>query len=131
MFNHQRLEVIPYPTFNALATGATVLTTIENGTQRFVPVFFHLEVKTLTGVVGTGATFSVGTNASTYNNILAAQTTGTTLLGSLNGLQQYNILTISTAGSIAPNTAINVNVTIAAIGPTVYTLRPDIIGYYV
>src|SRR5258708_6435438 len=104
MFNHQRLEVLSYPTFNGLATGATQLATIENGTQRFVPVFFHLEVKTLTGVVGTGATFSVGTNASSYNNLLAAQVASTTLLGALNGLQQYNILSISTAGSVAANT---------------------------
>lgn len=119
-----------YPTFtvtgiNTKTTGATVVGTTENGTQRFVPTHIIAEV-TATSAPLTAASVSVGTNGASYNNILA--------ITPLTGLTTVNTLLIIpivlAVGSIAANTAINVNVTTAITG-TSQSVRFDVIGYYV
>lgn len=122
--------VLSYPTVNLLSTGSTQLFTTENGTQRFVPMFIHLEVTSLTGTIVTGASFSVGSNSTSYNNLLPITASSTGILGNLFGIQQFNVLTAAATTSIAANTSIFLKVTTAAVGPTVYTVRPDVIGYY-
>lgn len=108
------------------STGATAIQTSENGTQRFMPLQVIIECTAASAIVG-AATISVGTNASSYNNLLAA--TALTGVTAANNMLGFNLPLVATS-SVAANTAINVNVTIAATG-TSQVARVDILGYYV
>lgn len=108
------------------STGATAIQTSENGTQRFMPLQVIIECTAASAIVG-AATISVGTNASSYNNLLAA--TALTGVTAANNMLGFNLPLVATS-SVAANTAINVNVTLAATG-TSQVARVDVLGYYV
>ena len=109
---------------NAKNTGATLLGTTENGTQNFVPVFCILHCTGVSGLV-TAASYSVGTNASSYNNFIAA--TATASIAGQNLIQNNP----ATAGAIVvpPNTPIYVNVPVAMVG-TSMTFDIHLFGFY-
>lgn len=102
-------------------TGATTVFTSNTG-ARFHPLFVVFEVESATAL-SVGATVSLGVTAAAYTDVVAGVTVGTTaskmLPNSLSALTD----------SVAPGTAVRVNVSIAAIG-TSGTFRVDVIGYY-
>lgn len=102
------------------ATSTTIFTTDEGG--RFHPLFVVVELTSASSLT-IGGTASVGTNASSYNNIMPAAVTGTTLNKML-----PNALSALT-DSVAPNTAVKLNISIAATG-TSGTLSCTVVGYY-
>lgn len=102
-------------------TGATTVFTSNTG-ARFHPLFIVFEVESATALT-VGATVSLGVTAAAYTDVVAGVTVGTTaskmLPNSLSALTD----------SIAPGTAVKVNVSVAAIG-TSGTFRCDVLGYY-
>lgn len=105
-------------------TGATTIFTTENGTERFHPLYVCAELTAATSV-SVVPTISVGTNASSYNNILTA--TALTNFTAANKMQNYPISVL--VDSVAANTAILVNVSIGATATTC-TGKVAVIGYY-
>lgn len=109
---------------NAKNTGATLVGTTENGTARFYPVMVVFEM-TVASVIAIVPTVSIGTNSATYNNILAA--------AALTGMTTANSMICSSVvgavNSVAPNTGINVNVSVGATATTA-TLDIHVLGYY-
>lgn len=122
------LQIIGKKGINAAATGSTQIGTTDNGTERFYPTMVVFHIATIGGTVTIPITASIGTNASSYTNILAA--TLQTALTSQN-VMGVNGMVLGTPASIPPNTAIYVNITIAlgGIAPT-GTVDVDLIGYY-
>jgi hypothetical protein len=105
---------------NAKSTGATTIFTTEG--ERFHPLFVVAEI-TAASALTIGATVSVGTNSTSFNNIMAASVTGTTLNNML-----PNALSALT-DSVAPGTAVKVNVSVGAVG-TSGTMSVTVIGFY-
>jgi len=112
---------------NAKNTGNTLLYTLENSSFNFYPT---MVVPRATGVgisgVVTGPTMSIGTNATSYNNV-AVSSLLSNVLTTLTGGNSLST-TIYSPG-LAGNTAIYVNVSVAAVA-TNYTVLYDIIGFY-
>jgi len=117
---NQALVAYSVTGINAKSTGATTIFTTEG--ERFHPLFIVTEITAATSLT-IGATASVGTNSSSFNNIMAASVTGTTVNNML-----PNALSALT-DSVAPGTAVKVNVSIAATG-TSGTLSVTVIGFY-
>lgn len=112
-------------TIDAKITGSTVINPTE-GSRRFYPVFATFEIIAASAIVGV-PTLSLGTNSSTYNNIMTA--TALTGLTSVNKiLNTSNLLTV-VADSVAPSTEIRVNVTVGAVSTTA-TLKVMLHGFY-
>lgn len=107
-------------------TGATTVYTTSNpGSTRFYPIMI---VVSLTGASGVTVpcTLSVGTNSSTYNNLLTA----TALTGVTTGsATQEFILNSAVLSSIGDAVDIKVNVTVGATATT-YLIKVMVIGYY-
>ena len=125
------MSYLPYLThltfvnLDGTTAAATSLFTTENAGQRFYPTAAYVTLRSVSGFV-TVATISLGTNAATYTNIVAA--------GALTGLSaanQYEPLTLvsGVVSSVAPNTAIFCNVSIGAVATT-YKLDLDLVGFY-
>lgn len=106
---------------DAKTVAATTLFTTDGG-ARFHPLFIVVEVTAATALT-IGGTASIGTNAATYTNVLAALTTGTTVNSML-----PNALSALT-DSIAPGTAVKFNLTVAATG-TSGVLSVVVVGFY-
>lgn len=128
MDNNKHIEVISKAGIPLTATGATLLFTTENGTRRFVVLAVNIEITTANTVTIAG-TLSVGQTSSAYADILAA--------AALTGLTSANKMAInmgsslaSGQASIAPNTGIYTNVSVASTA-TAHVARIDVIGYYV
>lgn len=102
---------------------STPIFTTENG-RRFRVLSTIFELTNTSGFVSV-ATCSIGTNAVTYNNILAV--TALTAVSTANAGLQQNILTV--VDSIAPSTEVRVNISVAAVATT-YFLKVTLIGYY-
>lgn len=102
---------------------STPIFTSENG-RRFRVLSTIFELTNTSGFISV-ATCSIGTNAVTYNNILAA--TALTGVSAVNAGLQQNILTVT--DSIAPSTEVRVNIGVVAIAAT-YLLKVTIVGYY-
>ena len=119
-----RLEKIVLKGVNVKNTGSTLIGTTENGSSRFYPLFAIIEIATASIITVVGAA-SIGTNSSSYNNILAITTlTGLTAVN--------NILNLNLAGvvstSVAPNTDIYLKVTTGFIATTA-TADVHLLGY--
>lgn len=110
---------------NAKNTGTTTIYTTENGTRNFYPsrIRFICTAGTLITIV---PTISIGTNASSYNNILAA--TSLTGLTSASNSISYNVDAL-VIPVIAANTAIIANVTVGSTATTM-TIEVHIFGDY-
>jgi hypothetical protein len=122
-----RFAVIEANNIDGKTSGAVTVGTTNGGgaSQNFYPAHITIIGHTITALV-TPVTLSVGTNSSTYNNLLAA----TLLSTSLNATNLMQVLNLA-AGSpvIAHNTDIKVNVTSIAVG-TAYTFDIKIFGWY-
>lgn len=107
-------------------TGATTIYTLEgSGSLNFYPAQIVIRPVTITGAT-LKPTISVGSNASSYDNIATGSmlNTVTSLLGITSQPQN-----VSTSPALAGGTVIKANVTIGALATT-YTFKIDILGYY-
>mgnify|MGYP001562302960 CR=1 FL=1 len=109
---------------SAPSTGATLIGTTENGTQKFYTLHILVSVRTANTILAV-ATCSIGTNGATYNNILPA--TALTGLTAANMYLRSEILTAT--GSVNANTEIYVNITVAATA-TAKQIDLHLLGYY-
>lgn len=107
---------------NAKTTGSTKIITIPSGLGSFYPTSVRI-VATAANTVIVPAIVQVGTNSSTYNNILAATTL--TALTAVNLYQNYPLIVALT--KVDAGTDIYVNVTTGATATTL-TLTVSIIG---
>lgn len=109
---------------NAKNTGSFTIDTTENGTESFHPLLIVFVLNTASAV-SVVPTISVGTNSSTYNNIMpAALLTGLTSAGMI-----LPMPITSAISKVAANTAIKGNVTIGATATTA-TIDIHVFGYY-
>jgi hypothetical protein len=116
-------------TVNLMATGTTKICTIAPTSFRFVALGIHAEATALTGTVVTQPTLAVGATATNYSDIAASQ--GLTGLLTTLGLTSTNALTLTSArAALTGSTDIFAKVNTAAIGPTAYTARFDLFGYF-
>jgi len=109
--------------------GNTKVLTLPATSFRFVPVAAHVEVLTLTGTVILQPSLSLGTNATSYNNLF----TSSPLSGLLTTVGLTSASALSIANAVAPlagSTDVYAKVNITATGATTYTLRADIMGYF-
>lgn len=120
----KQLESFSLIGLNAKNTGATLIGTTENGTQKFHPVFTLMVCNSGT-LITVVPTVSVGTNGATYNNLIAA--TSMAAMTAAGNMAQPALT--ATYGNIAANTGIFINVT---IGATATTCLVDIhvFGFY-
>lgn len=108
--------------FILLEKNSINLKTTGNGTlfsspnKTVIPVRSVIIIETATSVT-TVPTISLGTNASSYNNILAA-----TSLTSMNAANMFSVFTTPTSGfsTIPANTFIYINITVAGISSGSY-----------
>lgn len=114
---------------NGLATGATLVGTSENSSRRFYPTAVLFAITAVTGTIVGVATVSLGTNSSSYNNIVTASAlTGMT---AVNTMLRFAV-GAAVANSIAPNSGIYCNVSVAATGValSVVSILTVLEGYY-
>lgn len=105
------------------STGSTLIGTTA-ASDTFVPISIIAQLTSTTGFV-TAASISIGTNSSSYNNILAI-----TALTGVNANNYILNIPITTAiASIAASTGMYVKVTTGATATT-YVLSISIMGYY-
>lgn len=102
----------------------TAPTLIFTPISRFTPLSVTLELTSVSGFVTT-ASFSIGTNASSYNNILAIS--ALTGVSNANNLLNFPMTTL--ISSVPIGTGIYVNVTTGAV-ETTYILKASITGFY-
>lgn len=106
---------------NGKNTGATLIFT---PTSRFSPISVALEVVSTTGFI-LGSTCSVGTNASSYNDIMVA----TAMIGMSSNNNLLNMPISTVISSIAAGTGVYLNVSVGA-NATTYVIKATINGYY-
>lgn len=99
--------------------------TTENATRRFYPMFVVIKV-TAANTIALVPTISMGTNASSYDNILTGYVL--TNLSAVNKMVKADLSAVA-IDSVAPNTGIYVNITSAATASTC-TLSVTLVGYY-
>lgn len=112
---------------NAKTTGTTLLYTLEASSLNFYP-FAIVPRASGVGISGvtTGPTMTIGSNATSYNNIASASL----LSNVLSLLTGANPTSASVSSPALPGgTPIFANVTVGAIA-TNYTAKFDILGYY-
>lgn len=104
------------------ATGATTIFTTDSGGDRFHPLFTLIEVTAQSGLA-IGSTYSIGTNASSYNDILTSAVSGIT------SNKMLPTAMSALTDSVAPGTAVKINISVAATG-TSGTCSASVIGFY-
>jgi len=111
---------------NGKSTGLTKIYTLENTGLTFYPITVVFRAVSVSGVV-TAPTMAVGSNASSYNNIVASSLLSNVLatLGAGGGAPQ----TANFSPALAGGTEIYANVSIGAIASN-YTFQIEIIGFY-
>jgi hypothetical protein len=119
---HQDLIRYTVGGINIKNTGATAVLTTGAGAGNFHITQALLEV-TAANTLTVGATLSVGTNSSTWNNIVPATVLGTA------ANQMTPLPPAALTLSVAPSTLINANISIAAIGVS-GTASVTLIGFY-
>lgn len=92
------------------STGPTLLGTIPPTDLNYYPLYVRIFVMSASGVI-TPAIASVGTNASSYNNILAL----TTLTGLLGVGDCFNVILPGVLNAVPSGTSIYLNIGTAAI----------------
>lgn len=109
---------------DATAVAATTIFTTE-ASRTFVVTDVIFRITAATGFIS-AATASIGTNASTYNDILTA--TALTGVSAVN-----NFIKPPVGAAVLPavpaSTALKVNITVGAVA-TGLTLAVDVFGYY-
>lgn len=105
----------------ATATGATLLVAVEAG-RVLIPMFARIRLTNVAGFVDNPA-ISIGTNATSYDNIQAATTlTGLDVAGEVYGVSFGTVIPAATAD-------IYLNIPTATASAS-YTITVDIFGYY-
>ena len=120
------IESITTVGISGTVTGSTSVGTTDPN-MRFVAQFINVELTSLSGTLTIPPTISIGTNSTSYNNLLA----GTALTGvnAANIVMQISATALSS--SVATGTGIFVNVTAAATGVSLtYTMRVTVLGFY-
>jgi len=102
-------------------TGSTLLFT---PISQFTPVSVTTELNSVSGFV-TVASYSIGTNGASYNNILGISA----LTGVLAANNLLNFPVVTLVSSVASGTGIYVNITSGAVATT-YVLKVSITGFY-
>lgn len=107
------------------AVAATKIGTTVNDGRKFIPMFAIFHVTAATAIV-TPCTLSIGTNSSTYNNILAA-----TALTGMTAIDLVMQLGMNAAASsvVAANTDIFANITVGATGTSI-SIDVTLLGFY-
>lgn len=105
------------------AAASTKIGTTDAGMQ-FVPIFVNVEVTALTGFVSV-ASLSIGTNATSYNDILVI----TPLTGVISANTILQVPANALLKSVPSATDIFVKITTGAIASS-YTLRVSVLGFY-
>lgn len=118
------LRVFKVSSINAKASGTTLVCTTENGNEDFHPLFVVFKLTSGAGIIVVPI-ISIGTNASSYNNIVS--------LTALTGLTSTGTMLPANFGSVVsaipPNTQIFANISTIAVGTTA-VLEIHVIGYY-
>lgn len=111
---------------NGKSTGTTLVFTLPAFLLNFYPTQVIFRAVNVGGVT-TAPTVSVGTNSSSYNNIVSASLLSTVLatLGATAGAPQNASISLPLAGGLQ----IFANVSIAALA-TNYTFNVEVIGFY-
>lgn len=122
-------NAIDVTTANTVSFGAST-----RGGGRFYPTMIGLSVNTLSGTLLTQPIFSVGTNSSSYDNILSTTllTTLTALLSGFNAVNKMCWVPISwVIDSVADNTEVYFKVNTVATGLSLtYTMNVTLWGFY-
>lgn len=109
---------------DAKTTGATLIGTTRASGEKFYPLFIVARVRTA-DTIAVVATASVGTNATDYNNIIAA-----TVLTNLSTVDKFLRWDVTLATSnVAASTGIYFKVTIGATATTM-AIDVHVAGYY-
>jgi len=117
------LSKISKTSISGISTAATAIGTTENGSQKFHPMFAVFVVRTA-NTITLAPTVSIGTNASTYNNILPAA-----VLTGLTAAALTLILPITVASSnVSSNTQVFINVTAGTA--VAMTFDVHLFGFY-
>lgn len=118
------LQIISIGNINAKTVASTSIFTTENGTRTFYCIGASIECTAAT-LVTTPMTASIGTNSTTFNNILPV-----TLMTGLNAVNLHLPLFLSASqATVAPNTGIFINITIGATA-TAQTITVHLLGFY-
>lgn len=122
--NYKELRSFSILGLDAKTVAATQIGTTENGGQSFYPMFGVVAMSAANTITLAGA-ISIGTNATSYNNIVPiTTTTGLTTAGTM-----LNINMATAISKIAVNTGIFVNVTTGITG-TSGTIDIHLFGFY-
>lgn len=121
--NPKNIVVYTLTGIDGKTTGSTTIFTTE-AAGRFIPLAINFEVSSTTGFVVVPSA-SVGTNGESYNNLLAI--TALTNMSSDNTMITFPLSVV--LSSVAPSTAVRVNITTGATATT-YVLKCTIIGWY-
>lgn len=107
---------------DAKAVANTAFATIDNGTQRFVPMWLVIECVAVVGG-SVGGIFNLGSNSTAFDNVYNSAPFPISSHGT-------SFVTIGNCTSIAAATALTLKVTTGATC-TSCTCRVDLLGYYV
>lgn len=108
----------------ATGIGSYLMETTENGTQKFFPIFATFSITAATGI-SVVPTFSVGTNAATYDNVIPAS-----VLTGLISVDKMTKIDISAATSaVGANTAIYAAISVPATAATC-VVDVHLFGFY-
>lgn len=116
------ISIISVPGISLISTGVQTLFTT---TGRFYPMSLMFELTSVSAFVAV-ATISFGSNAGSFNNILAAS--ALTGVSTVNNILSFN-LDLSVVSSIAASTNVGINVTVGATAST-YIGKFIITGVY-
>jgi hypothetical protein len=108
---------------------ATTIQTTENGTRRFHITSINITIDSQSGSITGVATISVGTVGPAYTDL---QTAGAlTGLTAQDKLLNVAITTGAVRSTIAPNTAVVINISVGAVGAgATQTLAVRVFGFY-
>jgi len=109
-------------TFNSKNLGNTIFFTTPSSGFRFFPTHIIMSVLFATAITA-GASISIGTNGSSYNNIMA----NTSFIG-LTAANNYQVVQLSgVLNAISANTSAYLNVNTASVGTSI-TMSCVIVG---
>lgn len=117
-------QIFSQTNINAKTVAATSLGTTENAGRRFYPIYLTFVVRTSSNFT-VEPTFSVGTNSTSYDDIKTS--TNLEPMPDANFFVRYDPDVV--VSSVAPNTAIYLNITTGATATT-YQIDVSLYGYY-
>lgn len=118
------LQSISLTGIDAKTAASTKIGTTENGTQRFYPIYLVVTCTAATSI-SVVPTLSIGTNSSSYNNIVTA----TSMAGITSANTFLTTFVIAALGSVAASTDIYTNISLGATA-TAMTIKIDLFGLY-